>query len=154
MQMRFKRFNDIREDSDISVKEISKILNINVDNYYDYANGRSNIPLEILNRYVNFFNVSFDYITGLSDIKKGYPGKIDIKKLKHRLKQIRKENGLSQNQIAYYAGDKQSTYWNYESGKSTIPISKLYLLAKYYNISIDYFVGKTDNKKLKQKTVT
>ena len=71
--------------------------------------------------------------------------------LKIRIKEMRIQNGLSQEKVAHVIGDKQSTYWNYESGNSIIPISKLYLLAKFYNISIDYFVGKTDSKNIQKR---
>ena len=130
---------------------MAEILGISVDNYFDYANGRSNFPLDKLNKLVNYFKVSFDYITGLSDIKNYYDGDINIKLLKERIKIIRKSNNLSQEEAAHIIGDKQSTYWNYESGSSIIPISKLYLLAKYYNISIDYFVGKIDDERIQKR---
>ena len=146
MLIKFKRIDDLRTDNDLKIREIADILKISIDNYFDYANGRSNFPLEKLNLLANYFKVNFDYITGLSDIKKAYPGNIDLNTLKQRIKQIRKENKLSQEKAANIIGDKQSTYWNYENGNSIIPISKLYLLAKYYNVSIDYFVGKTSNK--------
>ena len=148
MLIKFKRIDDLRTDNDLKIREIAKILGISIDNYFDYANGRSNFPLNKLNLLVNYFKVSFDYITGLSDIKKEYPGNINLNILKQKIKEIRKENKLSQEQAANIIGDKQSTYWNYESGNSIIPISKLYLLAKYYNVSIDYFVGKTQNKNI------
>lgn len=148
MLIKFKRIDDLRTDNDLKIREIAQILGISIDNYFDYANGRSNFPLEKLNLLANYFKVSFDYITGLSDIKKEYPGNINQNILKQRIKEIRKEHKLSQEKAANIIGDKQSTYWNYESGNSIIPISKLYLLAKYYNISIDYFVGKTNCKKI------
>ena len=151
MLIKFKRIDDLRTDNDLKIRNIAEVLGISVDNYFDYANGRSNFPLDKLNKLVNYFKVSFDYITGLSDIKNYYDGDIDIKLLKERIKMVRKSNNLSQEETAHIIGDKQSTYWNYESGKSIIPISKLYLLAKYYNISIDYFVGKTDNKRIQKR---
>ena len=151
MLIKFKRIDDLRTDNDLKIRNIAEILGISVDNYFDYANGRSNFPLDKLNKLVNYFKVSFDYITGLSDIKNYYDGDINIKLLRERIKMIRKNNDLSQEEAAHIIGDKQSTYWNYESGRSIIPISKLYLLAKYYNISIDYFIGKTDNKIIQKK---
>lgn len=108
-------------------------------------------PLDKLNILANYFNVSFDYITGLSDVKEKYDGNINIGTLKKRIKEIRIQKGFSQEKVARIIGDKQSTYWNYESGNSIIPISKLYLLAKFYNISIDYFVGKTDNMNIQKR---
>ena len=151
MLMKFKRIDDLRNDHDLKIREIADILGISINNYFDYANGRSNFPLDKLNILVNYFKVSFDYITGLSDVKKSYDGNINIYVLKIRIKEMRIQNGLSQEKVAHIIGDKQSTYWNYESGNSIIPISKLYLLAKFYNISIDYFVGKTDSKNIQKR---
>lgn len=151
MQIKFKRIDDLRTDHDLKIREIADIIGISVDNYFDYAHGRSNFPLDKLNKLVNYFKVSFDYITGLSDVKNYYDGDININILKERIKSVRSNNHLSQEQAAHIIGDKQSTYWNYESGNSIIPISKLYLLAKFYNISIDYFTGKTDDKNIQKK---
>lgn len=151
MQIKFKRIDDLRTDNDLKIKDIAEVLDISVNNYFDYANGRSNFPLDKLNKLVNYYKVSFDYITGLSDVKNYYDGDISIKVLKKRIKESRINNHLSQEEAAHIIGDKQSTYWNYESGNSIIPISKLYLLAKFYNISIDYFVGKTDSKKIQKR---
>lgn len=149
--MKFKRIDDIRTDHDLKIKEIARILDISVDNYFDYANGRSNLPLKKLNDFVNYFKVSFDYVTGLSEVKTYYNNDIDLTLLKQRIKLIRIKNHLTQEKVANIIGDKQSTYWNYEHGVSIIPISKLYLLAKFYNVSIDYFVGKTEIMDIKKK---
>lgn len=148
MLLTFKRITDLRTDNDISQRQMAKILNISPDNYYDYEHGRSNFPLEKLNIFVNYFNVSFDYITGLSDTKMNYNNNIDYNILYKRLKEVRKSNYLSQHKAASILDDPQSTYWNYEKGVSVIPISKLYLLSKYYNVSIDYFLGKSNKKSI------
>lgn len=151
MLIKFKRIDDLRTDNDLKIREIADILGISVDNYFDYANGRSNFPLDKLNILVNHFKVSFDYITGLSEVKSYFEGNINFDLLKQRMKKVRINNRLSQEEAAHIIGDKQSTYWNYETGNSIIPISKLYLLAKYYDMSIDYFVGKTDEKKIQRR---
>lgn len=92
MLIRFKRIDDLRNDHDLKIREIADILGISIDNYFDYANGRSNFPLDKLNILANYFNVSFDYITGLSDVKKGYINEIDINVLKKRIKKARIQN--------------------------------------------------------------
>ena len=151
MQIKFKRIDDLRTDHDLKIREIADIIGVSVDIFFDYANGRSNFPLNKLNKLVNYFRVSFDYVSGLSDVKTYYDGDINIKVLKKRIREARVNNHFSQEEVAHIIGDKQSTYWNYESGNSIIPISKLYLLAKFYNISIDYFVGKTENMKIQKR---
>ena len=62
-----------------------------------------------------------------------------------RLKELREENGLTQQAVAEYLNVKQNTYSQYENGKREIPLDTLWKLADYYNTSVDYLIGKTDN---------
>jgi len=64
-----------------------------------------------------------------------------------RLKEIREENKLLQKDIANMLEISQQFYSRYEKEEVKVPI-KLYIkLAEYYNTSIDYLVGITDEKK-------
>ena len=152
MAIKFKRIYDLRVDNDLTQKQMAKLLNITEDMYYNFEQGRSNFPLDRLELFTNIFKVSFDYITGLSNEKNYNKTKSDYNILRTRLKKIRKKFNLSQEDLANIIGDKQTTYCNYETGYSKITLSKLYLLSKYYNISIDYFLGKTNNKEIKKST--
>lgn len=62
-----------------------------------------------------------------------------------RLKDLREDHDLKQIDIAKLLNCKQNTYCQYESEKRQIPISSLKKLAIFYNTSIDYIVGLTDN---------
>ena len=59
-----------------------------------------------------------------------------------RIQDLRTDADLSQKQLS------QSSYSHYETGSRNIPIEMLIRLANYYNTSIDYLVGRTDNKKM------
>ena len=63
-----------------------------------------------------------------------------------RLKEIREDKDLLQQDVADVLRIKQQQYSEYEIGKRLIPINYLSELADYYNTSIDYLVGKTDVK--------
>ncbi len=63
-----------------------------------------------------------------------------------RLKDIREDKDLKQSQIAEILNVKQNTYSQYESGQRQIPINALIILAEFYNVSVDYLLGLTDNK--------
>lgn len=63
----------------------------------------------------------------------------------YKLKNMREDKDLSQQQISNILGIDQRVYSNYELGKRTISIDHLITLAKYYNTSIDYLVNLTDN---------
>lgn len=64
-----------------------------------------------------------------------------------RLKDLREDNDLSQKNIAKILKTTQQQYSKYEIGVRIIPIDKLSVLADYYDTSIDYLIGKTDNRK-------
>lgn len=61
-----------------------------------------------------------------------------------RLKQLRDANNLTQKDIANFLKITPPQYSLYETGKRPIPIFLLSRLAKFYNTSIDYIVGDTD----------
>lgn len=71
-----------------------------------------------------------------------------------RIKDLREDNDKYQKDIANLLGISQQYYSEYENGRRTIPIQHLITLAKYYNTSIDYLVGLTDEKKLKYRKKT
>lgn len=61
-----------------------------------------------------------------------------------RIKELRKNNNLKMSEIANLLEISLELYTLYENGKREISISKLSKLAKFYNTSIDYIVGDTD----------
>lgn len=63
-----------------------------------------------------------------------------------RLKELRKESGLSQQQVAEILHVTQSTYSKYESGMSLIKVDQVIKLAEFYDVCMDYIGGFTDKK--------
>lgn len=66
--------------------------------------------------------------------------------MKLRIRDMREDNDLTQQQIANILLCDQSLYSKYERGEREIPLHLLIKLADYYNTSLDYFVGRIDNK--------
>ena len=64
-----------------------------------------------------------------------------------RLKDLREDHDLSQEKISQLLKITRPQYSLYETGKRDIPVDLLRTLAKFYNTSIDYIVGDTDNPK-------
>lgn len=64
-----------------------------------------------------------------------------------RIQDLRTDSDLSQKQISDILHISQRSYSHYETGSRNIPIEMLIRLANYYETSIDYLVGRTDNKK-------
>lgn len=58
-----------------------------------------------------------------------------------RIREIREEHSITQQKIADLLHIGQRTYADYESGKTRIPIDNLLILAKFYDVSMDYISG-------------
>lgn len=65
--MLYKRIRDLREDRDLTQKELSRVLNCSQQVYSNYELGQRDIPTDILIKLALFYNVSTDYILGLND---------------------------------------------------------------------------------------
>ena len=68
-------------------------------------------------------------------------------KYNERIREIREENYYTQQKIADLLNVGQRTYSDYESGKTRIPIDSILILAKFYNVSLDYITGASNVKK-------
>lgn len=62
-----------------------------------------------------------------------------------RIRELREDHDLTQTQVADMLGMKQPQYFRYEQGYRDIPTDMLIQLADYYNTSIDYMLGRTNN---------
>ena len=63
-----------------------------------------------------------------------------------RLEDLRIDHDLTQQELADKLGCKREVYRRYEKGIRTIPIDYLIILADFYNVTIDYLVGRTNKK--------
>ena len=63
-----------------------------------------------------------------------------------RLRDLREDNDLKQSDLAALLNIRQNTYSQYETGKREIPLALLWRLADYYQTSIDYIIGRTDQR--------
>ena len=67
------RIRNLREDNDLTQKQISKFLNISQVAYSYYELSRRNIPIELLCKLADFYNTSVDYILYRTDTYTPYP---------------------------------------------------------------------------------
>ena len=67
-------------------------------------------------------------------------------KYNERIREIREDHHLTQQKIADLLNIGQRTYADYESGKTRIPIDNILILAKFYNVSLDYIIGASNIK--------
>lgn len=70
-----------------------------------------------------------------------------------RLREIRKDRDIKQEDVAKALGIKRQQYSEYEIGKRLIPLHYISDLADFYNVSVDYLIGRTDTKEPYKKSV-
>ena len=63
----YRRIRDLREDNDMTQKQLAKVLNCSQQVYSNYELGQRDIPTDILIKLSLHYNVSVDYILGLTD---------------------------------------------------------------------------------------
>lgn len=141
------KFADLRIDNDLTQKDISKKLDVSRSTYSKWEIEANDLDLEMCNKIANFYKVNLDYLLGISNIStKTEKNKINFNLLCNRLRNLRKENNLTQEELGNKIGFAQSTYACYEKGVRIPTTFKLLYIAKYYNVSFDYLVGRSDNR--------
>lgn len=68
-----------------------------------------------------------------------------------RLKDLREDNDLTQEELAKLLNMKREQYRRYEAGINEIKASHIIMFAKFYNVSADYILGLSNEYKPKQK---
>ena len=63
----YKRIRDLREDRDLTQKQVSGVLQCSQQVYSNYELGQRDIPTDILIKLSSYYNVSVDYILGITD---------------------------------------------------------------------------------------
>ena len=65
--MLYRRIRDLREDRDLTQRDMEKYLNCSQQAYSNYELGQRDIPTDVLIKLSAFYRVSIDYILGVSD---------------------------------------------------------------------------------------
>ena len=133
-----------RQELEMTQKELGYVFGVSKYTVHGWENSHDTIPLNKLIKFCNLFDFSLDYVTGLSKTNIKYEKiKTDKKKIGIKLKSIRKELNITQQELASRCGIAQNTYSSYETGRYLINTNNLYSICKTYNISMDLLCGRT-----------
>lgn len=69
----YQRIRDLREDNELTQKQVGDILNMSRTGYNQYETGKNDIPTKILIKLAELYNTSIDYLLGTTNEKKPYP---------------------------------------------------------------------------------
>lgn len=132
----------LRIKNNLKQKDIANILNVKENTYTKWELEINDMPLEKFNDLANYYGVSLDHLAGLNTTTKITNKNINYPILYERLLKLRKDNNLSQEELANNIGTNQRAYAYYEKGKRPLNVFKLYRLATFYKVSLDYLVGR------------
>lgn len=146
INMNFERLFFLREEKDLTQENMGKILDVSRVAISQWETSKEIIPLEQLNAYANYFNVSLDYIVQISNVKeyKIINKSLDPKIVGKRLLYIRHKFGITQEELANNLNTTHSTISAYETGKTLILTVFAYQICVKYNVSMDWLCGRVD----------
>ena len=117
-----------REDLEMTQEELGYVFGVKKATISNWENGYDIIPLNKLIKFCNLYDYSLDFIIGF---------KVKIGK---KLKDLRKNLGLTQEQIANECSISRATYCHYELGMNLVSTLTLYTICKNHKISMDSFL--------------
>ncbi len=149
--MNLERLYLLRVRNSLTQKEMGKILGVSRVAISQWEMTKEIIPLEKLNIYSDYFNVSLDYILTLSEDKEKKHNKpLDKTTAGKRLLEFRKDNNYTQTELASKLKTTHSTISAYESGKTLILTTFAYQICSSHNISFDWLIGRSNEKYIKK----
>lgn len=144
-----ERLELLRDERELLKKDVAKELGIVESVYSEWENNKLSIPTKRLYQLGEFFEVNIDYIVGLTtkrlSIKTNKDLNIDL--VSNRLKEIRKSLKLTMRDLANKLNTSSSAISNYENSKFLILSPFLIELCRISGYSIDWVLGRTNNKK-------
>ncbi len=143
------RLEELREEKGLSKTAVAQILDVTDSVYSRWENDKDSIPTKRIFQLANFYQVNADYLMNLSDIRINNmvcEENIDLKISADRVREIRKENGYTLRDIANKLNTSSSTWSAYETGKHLILSTFLLEVCKDGNYSLDWVLGRTNQK--------
>lgn len=142
------RLKKVRIYADVSKKDVAKMLGVAYVSYNTWEREYGIIPLRQLDKFCNIFHVSLDFVLGFSE-EWSYPDSreaINPELLAKRIKRIRRENDLTQDELSKILNITCSSISKYEHGINLALTSYIMGFCKYFHISADFVTGKIDEE--------
>ena len=146
--MMITKLEELREEKDFTKKQMAEKLEVSDSIYARWENGKEIIPTRRIYRLANYYQVSIDYLLGLTTKKIPLKSKdkIDQELVALRIREIRKDYCETLREFAKRLNTTNSTWSAYETGKVLILGAFLLEICKMGNYSADWILGRTDKK--------
>ena len=140
-----ERLKNVRTYLGYSQREIASKLGIRQSTYAAWELNKRLIPLKHLNTLSNIYQLNIDYILGLTDLQIPQKQVFELNKsvISQNLKVLLKELQMNVTQLANSINISYVPLYNYINEVSFIPTYVIYDLARQYNISTDWLLGRS-----------
>lgn len=134
------RLQDLLVENELSRLQLSKKIGISFETLNGYFNKDFYPELSVAIKIADYFNCSIQYLMGLTD---DYNSK-DTNELPFidTLKKLMKENDLSIERLMKATNMSEANFYRWQSGKTKPAMNSLIAIAKYFDVTIDYLIGK------------
>lgn len=129
----------LRNETGLSQAALARELSVSQQTVASWEVDRSSPSPEMLSLIADVFSVSTDYLLERTDQT------VVVSNL--RLKELRLQHGYTQKELAIKLNVAQNTLCNWENGNRTVDEPTLQKLADFFDVSVDYLLGRTDEKK-------
>ena len=136
--------SDLILSQKVNIQDVSYATGIDDSVFYDYLNG--SVPsVKYAVELSMYFECSLDYLMGIDETLNSYKYTTDynISLFPNRYENLLKENNVTHYKVCKETGLSYSGYFNWKKGAIPSMLS-LKKIAKYFNVSLDYLVGRTN----------
>ena len=136
-----ERVKECIKDAQINRLELSQKIGVAYSVVHRYVSGQSEPSFENFVKILYLFDSSADYLLGVEEIhtsERLYP----VEDFKQRLRAVMKERKISQEKLKNDLSVSSSVIYKWVSGKSKPSTQTLIMLAKYFDCSVDYLIGR------------
>ena len=128
------RLRELQRAEKLTQQELADIAEVSKRTIQNWEDGTSNIKPEKAEKLANFFGVSIAHLLGYEDN--------DFEKAnQNRLKELRKEKGLTQTDLAELLEVTKLTIHNWENGVFSIKSDRLKKLCEIFDVDVPYLLG-------------
>lgn len=143
-----KNLRLLRKASNLTMKQLGEIINVSESTISMYETGKREPDQKTLIKIANYFNVSIDFLLGIEDVKQtnsGSSNKDTSIKFWDRFYSLCIKHNTRPNPVAQELGYSNAICNKWKNG-SLPAITILIKISNYFNVSLDYLIGITDEK--------
>ncbi len=140
------KIKEIRNELNRSQAEMAELLNVSRSSYAMWESGNDIIPIKRLIQFCEIFDISMNYVLGITGDNYFNNTKFNLEISGERIKQFRISNKLTQEKLAIILNTNKAVICGYEKGRNLIATPFLYTICKEFNVSADYLLGRIEKE--------